>query len=326
MSLITWCGVLCVVQAKLKFPSTGEEFTRCFIATDSKASDSPAGQQPRALFGQLGPVYMFKDALTQQHVTIIHLLGPSYMYTFSNDCISVPCAYPASAAQGKGQGKGQSRKDALAAQKTKASLGARIFLAYNAKARDGSLFLDNTPRSNRGGALMRKAARHAISLPGTHQCVTRHVKDVMTCLGGIQVLFPLIAQLDQPTRKPGDAPGGSGKPSQTRGKAGGGAGSGAGAGECRREDLDYTCDQSFFVSILRVFCVMVRDSKANQLWMAQTQGFAILGLQLEKASPLHFSEAALQAIRLLLDTVVSAPPLFASPPLSFTCFVLFFPS
>lgn len=36
---------------------------------------------------------------------------------------------------------------------------------------------------------------------GTYHCCTRHVKDVLKCLGGIKVLFPFFSQLDQPTLK-----------------------------------------------------------------------------------------------------------------------------
>ena len=36
------------------------------------------------------------------------------------------------------------------------------------------------------------------AFPGTAQCVTRHVKDMLTSMGGIRGMFPLFAQLDQP--------------------------------------------------------------------------------------------------------------------------------
>ncbi len=82
-------------------------------------------------------------------------------------------------------------------------LSDKVFLAYNAKARDKQTVLDNTPRalSQRGSV----AVLHATALPGTQLCITRHVKDVFHCLGGISLLFPLFAQLDQPSLQWSDA-------------------------------------------------------------------------------------------------------------------------
>lgn len=78
------------------------------------------------------------------------------------------------------------------------SLTSSIFLTYNAKACDASsnLFLDNTPEINRSSGNFTKNM-HAIRLPGTHPCVTRDIRDTLDCLGGIKLLFPLFAQLDQ---------------------------------------------------------------------------------------------------------------------------------
>jgi hypothetical protein len=51
---------------------------------------------------------------------------------------------------------------------------------------------DNAPeQSGRSG-------HHATLSLGIRRCITRSIKDMIHCLGGIQVLFPLFAHLDIP--------------------------------------------------------------------------------------------------------------------------------
>lgn len=42
----------------------------------------------------------------------------------------------------------------------------------------------------------REVPINASILPGTHLCGTRDIKDIISCMGGIQVLFPLFIQFD----------------------------------------------------------------------------------------------------------------------------------
>lgn len=266
----------------------------------------------------------------------------------------------------------------MRAAPAKNGLSSRIFLAYNSKARDGSLFLDNTPRSNRfSAAPRRKRGMHALSLPGTHQCVTRHVKDVLHCLGGIRVLFPLFGQLDQPTKvpksaasiaaaaaaalvtaselkehkdakdgkesdsksvadsaaaavpaaKPAIVAAGSSPPSVPGPALGLGLGLGpdagdtklaasagvaAGLSEAKLEvkassdvkeapfDLCHTVDPRLLVNIVRVLNVMLADNPINQSFIQKAKGFAVIGHQLERVSPRHFSSSAIQALEQLV--------------------------
>lgn len=39
-------------------------------------------QESSAFHGQIGPVYMFSDAISSEMVKGIYFLGPSYMYSF----------------------------------------------------------------------------------------------------------------------------------------------------------------------------------------------------------------------------------------------------
>lgn len=84
---------------------------------------------------------------------------------------------------------------------TVASISSKIMRAYNAKASTATGYTDNAPdRDNKRERSKSDTAARSVN-PGTHACVTRHIKDIIHCLGGIQVLFPISEQLDQPVRE-----------------------------------------------------------------------------------------------------------------------------
>jgi len=68
----------------------------------------------------------------------------------------------------------------------------KIFLHYNCKAQKQAMILDNTPEKNRDKPLDGKR------LGNLNSCITRDVRDMIHCIGGINVLLPLFAQLNQP--------------------------------------------------------------------------------------------------------------------------------
>ncbi len=66
-----------------------EAMTHCTIGTKLM----PVGEQPIsigyertfAFTGQMGPIYVFSDALSSEQIKGIYNLGPSYMYSFHGD-------------------------------------------------------------------------------------------------------------------------------------------------------------------------------------------------------------------------------------------------
>jgi len=69
----------CMVGAKLKMPNY-EDSTLTF---ESIRDSCP-------FFGQIGPVYLFNDAISSEQVQSIYSLGPSYMYSFlDNEALPV---------------------------------------------------------------------------------------------------------------------------------------------------------------------------------------------------------------------------------------------
>lgn len=73
----------------LRYAKVNEVMTHCTIGTELR----PVGEEPIsigfektfAFTGQMGPVYVFSDALSSEQVKGIYFLGPSYMYSFHGD-------------------------------------------------------------------------------------------------------------------------------------------------------------------------------------------------------------------------------------------------
>jgi len=61
----------CMIGAKLKMPHYEDN-----VLTFESIGDSCP------FFGQIGPVYLFNDAISAEQVQSIYSLGPSYMYSF----------------------------------------------------------------------------------------------------------------------------------------------------------------------------------------------------------------------------------------------------
>ena len=62
----------CTIGAKIQMPSYEEDNALTF---ESFQNSSP-------FCGQIGPVYLFNDAISAEQVHSIYSLGPSYMYSF----------------------------------------------------------------------------------------------------------------------------------------------------------------------------------------------------------------------------------------------------
>lgn len=74
---------------KLRYPKVSEILTRCTIGAaaplpgvSGSEGDSFSGKLSAPFCGQLGPVYLFDDAMSSEQVTAVYSLGPNYMYSF----------------------------------------------------------------------------------------------------------------------------------------------------------------------------------------------------------------------------------------------------
>uniref|UniRef100_A0A8D3BWZ1 Neurobeachin n=1 Tax=Scophthalmus maximus TaxID=52904 RepID=A0A8D3BWZ1_SCOMX len=150
--------------------NTNDSYDKCFLGSSETADAN------RVFCGQLGAIYVFSEALNPAQIFAIHQLGPGYKSTF----------------------KFKSESDIHLAEHHKqvlydGKLANSISFTYNAKATDAQLCLESSPREN---ASIFVHSPHALMLQDVKAIVTHSIHSAIHSIGGIQVLFPLFAQLD----------------------------------------------------------------------------------------------------------------------------------
>lgn len=101
----SWFRHLC-----FSYPKVTDVLTSCFIGTsitlphiqDNEGLESIRDVFP--FFGQIGPIYLFNDALSSDQVQAIYSLGPSYMYAFLENEMTGPFSdnpFPSAILDGK---------------------------------------------------------------------------------------------------------------------------------------------------------------------------------------------------------------------------------
>lgn len=80
--------LLTLIFSCLRYAKVNELLTSCSIGTkiilSQNEEDDTLGsiQDSFPFLGQIGPVYLFCDAISSEQVKAVHSLGPSYMYSF----------------------------------------------------------------------------------------------------------------------------------------------------------------------------------------------------------------------------------------------------
>ncbi|WVZ78912.1 hypothetical protein U9M48_026555 [Paspalum notatum var. saurae] len=157
---------------KCGYAKVNEAMTHSTIGTELM----PVGEEPIsigfektfAFSGQMGPVYVFSDALSPEQVKGIYFLGPSYMYSFHGD-------------------------DSLyrGILDARDGLSSKIIFGFNAQASDGrSLFSVSSALDNAD-----KNTFEATIIGGTKLCSRHLPQDIIYCVGGVSVFFPLFTQI-----------------------------------------------------------------------------------------------------------------------------------
>ncbi|XP_040380752.1 BEACH domain-containing protein B-like isoform X2 [Oryza brachyantha] len=160
-----------VSSEKCSYAKMNLAMTHCTIGTKLM----PVGEQhisigyerTFAFTGQMGPIYVFSDALSSEQIKGIYNLGPSYMYSFHGD-------------------------DSLyrGILDARDGISSKIIFGFNAQASDSrSLFsvssaLDGADRST----------FEAKIIGGTKLCSRHLPQDIIYCVGGVSVFFPLFNQ------------------------------------------------------------------------------------------------------------------------------------
>ncbi|XP_015806867.2 neurobeachin isoform X3 [Nothobranchius furzeri] len=212
--------------------NTNDSYDKCFLGSSETADAN------RVFCGQLGAVYVFSEALNPAQIFAIHQLGPSYKSTF----------------------KFKSESDIHLAEHHKqvlydGKLAGSIAFTYNAKATDAQLCLESSPREK---ASIFVHSPHALMLQDVKATVTHSIHSAIHSIGGIQVLFPLFAQLDYHQLK------------------------------------DSQVETTVCATLLAFLVEMLKSSVAMQEQMLGGKGFLVIGYLLEKSSRAHITRAVLE--------------------------------
>ena len=173
----------------LKFPPT-ERLSRCFVGTNLVAfagvSAVPKMMRPQSLRGQVGAFFLFGEALAAEHMQQLWSLGANVDAVVLQD---TP--------------EGSNELQWIA------PLMSSLLIAVNPRSRDGDQFPNNAQSAADGASSSiattgtAHTANAAALCVGSHACVTHTVRESAQCLGGVQLLFPLLARLPGASAPPG---------------------------------------------------------------------------------------------------------------------------
>uniref|UniRef100_A0A4W6EV87 LPS responsive beige-like anchor protein n=1 Tax=Lates calcarifer TaxID=8187 RepID=A0A4W6EV87_LATCA len=216
------------------FVNTSDTFDKCFLGSSETADAN------RVFCGQMGAVYLFGEALSAAQILAIYQLGPGYQGTF----------------------KYKAESDLLFAEHHKTllydgKLSSSIAFTYNPRATDAQLCLESSPKDN---ASIFVHSPHALMLQDVKAVVTHSIQSGIHSIGGVQVLFPLFAQLDycQPS--------------------------------------SHELDTSVCCTLLSFVMELLKNSVAMQEQVLACKGFLVIGYTLEKSSKVHVTRPVLDIV------------------------------
>ncbi|KAM4751288.1 lipopolysaccharide-responsive and beige-like anchor protein isoform 4-T4 [Anableps anableps] len=216
------------------FVNTSDTFDKCFLGSSETADVN------RVFCGQMGAVYLFAEALSAAQILAIYQLGPGYQGTF----------------------KYRAESDLLFAEHHKTllydgKLSSSIAFTYNPCATDAQLCLESSPKDN---ASIFVHSPHALMLQDVKAVVTHSVQSGIHSIGGVQVLFPLFAQLDY----------------------------------CQPSSQEP--DTSVCCTLLAFMMELLKNSVAMQEQVLACKGFLVIGYTLEKSSKVHVTRPVLDIV------------------------------
>ncbi|XP_064123627.1 lipopolysaccharide-responsive and beige-like anchor protein isoform X2 [Loxodonta africana] len=214
------------------FVNTSDTFDKCFLGSSETADAN------RVFCGQMTAVYLFNEALNAAQIFAIYQLGLGYKGTF----------------------KFKAESDLFLAEHHKlllydGKLSSAIAFTYNPRATDAQLCLESSPKDNPSIFVH---SPHALMLQDVKAVLTHSIQSAMHSIGGVQVLFPLFAQLDY------------------------------------RQYLSDEVDLTICSTLLAFIMELLKNSIAMQEQMLSCKGFLVIGYSLEKSSKSHVSRAVLE--------------------------------
>ena len=121
-----------------------------------------------------------------------------------------------------------------------------------------------------------------IRLPGTETSFSMSFTDALDCMGGLSCVFPLFAQIDQPTTTPS---GGS---------------------------MDYGCNPRLSLSLIKLVGDLIKSSSSSRSIMVERGGFELISYFLSSLDPRHMTSELLATIFDLEEVSRQYPALHSS--------------
>ncbi|KAK4483931.1 hypothetical protein RD792_011140 [Penstemon davidsonii] len=253
-------GVL-VSSEKCRYPKINEQLTSCTIGTKLNVpvyEDEVKDSYP--FRGQLGPTYLFGDAISSEQVHVICSLGPSYMYYFLDSESSFFLDYSLS-------GGILDAKDGLA---------SKIIFGLNAQASNGRKLFNVSPILDHA---LDKKCFEATVLLGTQLCSRRLLQQIIYCVGGVSVFFPLLTLPDTRTHDETDPVGEMLLTPITKGH--------------------------LTAETIKLIASILDDDLANQQQMLLLSGFSVLGFLLQSVPPKQLNLETLSALKHLFSVIAN---------------------
>ncbi|KAG7971974.1 hypothetical protein I3843_07G161500 [Carya illinoinensis] len=239
----------CTIGAKISMPIFDEDPTLQSI------KDSVP------FLGQIGPVYLFNDAISSEQVHGIYSLGPSYMYSFLENEAAPFYDHPLPSGI-------LDAKDGLA---------SKIIFGLNAQASDGRTLFNVSPLLDH--AIDKNSFKSSVMI-GTQLCSRRLLQQIIYCVGGVSVFFPLITQSVRYENE-------------------------------ESVQLEYTVitpvtRERLTAEVIELVASVLDENLANQQQMHLLSGFSILGFLLQSVPPGQLNLETLSALKHLLNVVANS--------------------
>ncbi|XP_044956208.1 BEACH domain-containing protein B-like isoform X2 [Hordeum vulgare subsp. vulgare] len=235
---------------KCRYAKVNEVMTRCTIGTEL----IPLGDEPNsigfertsAFTGQMGPVYVFSDALSSEQIKGIYNLGPSYMYSFHGD-------------------------DSLyrGILDARDGISSKIIFGLNAQASDSKTLFSVSSTLDSAD----KNTVEATIIGGTKLCSRRLPQDIIYCVGGVSVFFPLFTQFCDAVTNGGQY--------------------------CYTSAIN----DKLAAEVIELVASVLDGNVSNQQQMYLLSGLSILGFLLQAAPPQLLNMKTLPAVKYMFDVL-----------------------
>ncbi|KAK9271394.1 hypothetical protein L1049_026984 [Liquidambar formosana] len=255
-----------VSSERCRYAKVNEAMTSCTIGTKISPALCDQENAPYSIkdsspfLGQIGPVYMFSDAITSEQVQGIYSLGPSYMYSFLDNEVALFNDNPLP----------------IGILDAKDGLASKIIFGINAQASDGRTLFNVSPMLDHP---LDKNSFEATVMVGTQLCSRRLLQQIIYCVGGVSVFFPLLTQSDWYDNEE--------------------------SGQFEQTLFAPITKERLIAEVIELIASVLDENLANQQQMHLLSGFSILGFLLQSAPPQQLNLETLSALKHMFNVVAN---------------------